>query len=195
MRPISQLSVTAKVAVGAAAALVTLSGAAIGASALTGSTTSGTTGTPSVTSTTSGKADTADHPSGTTSTCPTGLKNHGADVSTVAHDRSATGEAHGDAVSTAAKTDCDKPPATKATPSSSTAPKVKAPETEATDPQDKADTPDKADTETTEKPEAPDPADPKTNDTAKGHADTHGPSAKATSHADGGPTHSAGDHS
>jgi hypothetical protein len=40
--------------------------------------------------------------------CPTGLPNHGAYVSSVAHDKTLKGRAHGAAVSAAAKSDCGK---------------------------------------------------------------------------------------
>ena len=97
--------------------------------------------------------------------CPTDVKNHGAYVSSVAHDKSLKGRAHGQAVSAAAHSDCGKTAddAAKATDSTAT-------ESESPEPTESAEAPkvegggDNADSSATEQPR---PA--KSNTHGKGH--------------------------
>ena len=91
-----------------------------------------------------------------TSTCPAGLKNHGAYVSSVAHDKTMVGRAHGAAVSAAAKSTCGK----KATDGTA------APEPADTEKADAPETPDAPDAATSTDGSAP--AQPKSH-TSKGH--------------------------
>ena len=142
------LASNAKLATAAAAtAAVTAGGGLAVASAVTASNTHAQAGLATVTSdpesTTAGSTNTsAPDPESTsagtpttTVTCPSGLNNHGAFVSSIAKTKPAPGSApgaHGKAVSAAAKSDCGKP-AGAGSSSDSQSSDTETPDTEAPD--------------------------------------------------------------
>jgi hypothetical protein len=122
----TRMRTTTKLAAGTAVGVITLFGGLTAASAMSGTVSSGVTSSTGVSlpfaatnhpdvdpspSTTS-KDATADTKAAATTEADTNTNkptdNHGACVSKVAQDKSTTGEAHGDAVSAAAKSDCGK---------------------------------------------------------------------------------------